>query len=282
VSTDCDNRDPGRRLEAASPVGGRPLAFGDRPTFALTDDSTNDTVAHAVEPRPNGRPRLSIVPSPALDAAAPRESAGTAGTAESAAHTRGGLAVIGPARLLRSSLSGKESTDLGLLTHTLVSTHAPLVADGLPADVLARMTALARGLLDANPNRRRVVAAEAVGLAYRYLSDLAPRAPWLLLGVEFETGSGPVDVAWVHGDSGHVLFDELKTTRAASGKVPDKWREQVFRYAAAGRLEYGSDFAGVRLLPLNAMRLARLTRSAQRWVSVAPTAPEPFRLKGAR
>lgn len=282
MSSDNNNRDAGRRLAATSPVGGRPLAFEDRPAFALTDDSTNDTVTGAVEQRPDGRPRLSIVPPPTRDAAAPREGGGAAGPAGSPLRQRGGLAVIGPVRLMRSALSGKESTDLGLLTHTLVSTHAPLVADGLPADVLARMTELARGLLDANPNRRRVVAAEAVGLAYRYLSDLSPRAPWLLLGVEFETGSGPVDVAWVHGDSGHVLFDELKTTRAATGKVPDKWREQVFRYAAAGRSQYGSDFAGVRLLPLNAMRLARVTRSAQRWVSSAPTAQEPLRSKGGQ
>ncbi len=100
-----------------------------------------------------------------------------------------------------------------------------------PEELLSRMTGLARGLLDANWNRRRVLAAEAVSLAHKYLTRLAPTAPWRLLGVEYETGNGAVDLAWEHDSDGRVLFDELKTSRVATNKVPQGWLEQVRRYA---------------------------------------------------
>ncbi|MGY1615913.1 hypothetical protein ACI797_04155 [Geodermatophilus sp. SYSU D00691] len=141
------------------------------------------------------------------------------------------------------------------------------------------MTEVARGLVKANPNRRRVVAAEAVSLAYRYLTQLAPQTPWRLHGVEFETGQGPVDVAWIHETDGRVLFDELKTTRIATRKVPTSWGSQIRRYTTAGVGRYGAAFAGVRLLPINAPHLARLSQSSAFWVAIAPTPGDPFRLR---
>ncbi len=167
---------------------------------------------------------------------------------------------------------------MGLLTHTLVSTHVPLVLSGAPVDLLPRMSKMARGLLDANPNRRRVVAAAAVGLAYRYLSTLVPGAPWLLHGVEFECGAGPVDVAWVNADDGRVLFDELKTSRTATRRMPSGWVEQVRRYAAAGLATYGPAFAGVRLLPLNRPDLARVVDPDGRMRALNPATDSMSRL----
>ena len=201
---------------------------------------------------------LRMVPPLAPTAAEPRSGRLEApAPIEAPSATHSGVAVIGPARILRSPLSGKNSSDLGLLTHTLVSTHAPLIAGGLPQDLVPQMYELAHGLLDANSNRRRVLAVQAAGLAYRYLNRLALSAPFQLLGVEYETGNGPVDVAWVHGENGRVVFDELKTSRVATQKMPKHWTAQVRRYAAAGQVQHGDAFVGVRLLPLDRWHLAR-------------------------
>ncbi|RBY92679.1 hypothetical protein [Blastococcus sp. TF02A-30] len=144
------------------------------------------------------------------------------------------------------------------------------------------MTAMAKALLDANFNRRRVIATEAVSLAYRYLSALAPAPPWRLLGVEYETGRGPVDLAWANSEVGLVFFDELKTARTATRRLPGAWEEQTQRYTAAGRARFGAEFVGVRLLPINAMHLARLSSARKPWARLAPTPNDPFRLGGDR
>ncbi len=182
--------------------------------------------------------------------------------------------------MLRASLSGRGGSDLGVLTHALASTHAPLLAMVPPEELLSRMTGLARGLLDANWNRRRVLAAEAVSLAHKYLTRLAPAEPWRLLGVEYETGDGAVDLAWEHGEDGRVLFDELKTSRVATNKVPQGWLEQVRRYAAAGAAQRPASFVGVRLLPLNRMHLARLVSATGPAVRLSPTTSEPLNERG--
>lgn len=224
------------------------------------------------------RRHLAIVPAKSQPSLEP----GSAGvpSASAPAPARTGLAVIGPSRVLRTALSGRHGSDLGVLTHALVSTHAPLLVSSLDReDLLPRLNAMARGLLDANWNRRRVVAAEAVSLAHKYLTRIAPSSPWRLLGVEVETGDGVVDLAWEHED-GRVVFDELKTTRVATSKVPEDWLGQVRRYAAAGAAQHAGSFTGVRLLPLNRMHLARLVAASGRIVRLSPTTSEPLSEKG--
>jgi hypothetical protein len=278
VTQDKDRGSLGDERGLRSLDGGR-AALGRVTTNSLpsgaSDDPTYDSYV-------GGMPRLRLVQpersllGQAAEALVP-PGRSLSRRPENRSARRGGLGVIGPDRVLRSPVSGAGGSDVGALTHALVSTHAPLLDGGLPSDVLARMNEFARALVDANPNRRRVVATEAVGLAYRYLTELAPAPPWRLLGVEFETGRGPVDVAWVHKGDDRVLFDELKTTRIATRKVPTSWSKQVSRYTAAGVEKYGVAFAGVRLLPINAIHLARLSRSSDFWVPVAPTPDDPFR-----
>jgi len=182
--------------------------------------------------------------------------------------------------VLRVPLSGRDGTDLGILTHALVTTHAPLLTTLSSEQLLRRMHGLARNLLDANWNRERVVAAEAVSLAHRYLTRLTPSAPWRLLAVECETGDGIVDVVWVDAEGGQVFFDELKTSRIATRKVPEGWLAQVRRYAAAGATQYPSLFLGVRLLPVNRMHLACFVTPNGLTVRLSPTSSDPLREKG--
>lgn len=188
----------------------------------VTDDPTYDTCPGRSVPAaaPMLHP-VRMVPPVASTAAEPRPGRRDAPAPIAATSpARGGVAVIGPARIIRSPLSGKNSSDLGLLTHTLVSTHAPLIAGGLPQDLVPRMYELASGLLDANSNRRRVLAMQAASLAHRYLTRLALSTPWELLGVEHETGNGPVDVAWVHSERGRVMRPVRWGVRRSAGSLP--------------------------------------------------------------
>jgi hypothetical protein len=146
-----------------------------------------------------------------------------------------------------------------MVVHALIGTHVPHVAAGTTTQVLLpQMTQIARSLVQANANRRAAVAAQCVSLACRYLTDLVPGRDWRLLGVEWDTGHGPVDVAWEHQHTGAVLFDEIKTSRIVGNQISVKWRQQVNRYTAGGTEMFGDLFVGTRLLPLPTMRLARL------------------------
>lgn len=193
------------------------------------------------------------------------------------------LGVLVKSSTLTRPLSGSGAGHLGLLTHLLVATHAPrLTGDVSGADLVPSMLEMAHRLIEASTNRRRAVAAEAVSLARTYLVTCAPAAPWALLGVEFDTGAGPVDVAWQDLD-GRVFFDEIKTSRITGGQVAPSWMQQVHRYSKAGRSQFGDAFVGTRLLPLSRMRLARLvTEPFVPSVGLAPTPAEPFRAIGGQ
>ena len=191
------------------------------------------------------------------------------------------LGVLVKSSTLARPLSGSGAGHLGLLTHLLVATHAPRLSHGVSgADLVPSMIEVAHRLIAANTNRRRAVAAEAVSLARGYLTNCAPTEPWVLLGVEFDTGDGPVDVAWQDPD-GRVFFDEIKTSRITGGQVAPSWMQQVHRYSKAGRAQFGDAFIGTRLLPLSRMRLARLvTAPFVASTPLAPTPAEPFRAIG--
>lgn len=188
----------------------------------------------------------------------------------------------------RSTFTGRGPGDLGSLTHVLVGSHVQFVCDHdaidreSSHDLLARMYAVASALIDATPNATRVLATEAASLAFRYLSDLRPAQPWMLLGVEHDTGAGFVDVAWVHAATRQVMFDELKTSRVSKGRqVPPRWIAQARRYAGAGTLRHGDGFLGVRLLPLMPHGVARLVREGEPLHTLNPTVAEPLRTVSA-
>lgn len=169
------------------------------------------------------------------------------------------LGVIVKSSTLKSPLSGVSPADQGMVVHALIGAHVPHIAAGTTvAALLPHITQMARSLVQANANRRAAVAAQCVGLACRYLADLVPGSDWHLLGVEWDTGHGPVDVAWAHMATGAVLFDEIKTSRIVGNQISVKWRQQVNRYTAGGTEMFGDRFVGTRLLPLPTMRLARL------------------------
>lgn len=193
----------------------------------------------------------------------------------------GSLGVLMPSMTITQPFTGLGNADIGSLTHALIATHAPLRdAAGYPDNLVARLNAAARALLDgSNPSRRIAIASQAVGLANRYLTTLAPVAPWRLLAVEYETGAGPVDVAWVSDDD-LVLFDEVKTSTVASHAMPSHWVAQTRRYARAGAATFGARFAGARLVPVNALHLARFVPCTGPSVPLAPTTVEPLRVAG--
>lgn len=226
--------------------------------------------------RPSARPTASTT-SPATISFLP--VAPTTRRGQGAGAGRGSLGVLMPSsQTLKTPLSGTNHSDIGMLVHALIATHAPLGSNGVyPADLVDRLNAVARGLLDASNTARRIaIASQSVGLAHRYLTTLAPAALWTLLGVEFNTGDGPVDVAWID-PHGRVMFDEVKTSYVATRAMPQRWIAQVRRYAAAGTATYGEQFAGARLLPINAPHLGRLVPVEGMSLPLAPTPTEPFR-----
>lgn len=186
---------------------------------------------------------------------------------------------------LRSSYTGRNPSDVGSLTHLLIGAHVQfaLAEPDNVHDLIARMYAVSYAVIDANPNARRVLATEAVSLAHSYLTNLLPAHPWRLLGVEYETGQGRADVAWVNDQSYEVFFDEVKTSRVSNGRhLPPNWVAQATRYAAAGMDHFGEDFLGTRLVALMGDRPVRLVRVAAPMVLLSPTASEPMRLDRPR
>ncbi|WP_140739775.1 hypothetical protein [Pedococcus bigeumensis] len=174
-------------------------------------------------------------------------------------------------------LTGNANSDRGVLTHTLIATHAPRLALGESVDDLVpSMVQFAFGLVQTHPNGSRVIAAETVGMARRYLADLTPGDPWRLLGVEYETGEGPVDLAWVNDADGRVFFDEIKTSRVAAGRVAASWLQQCGRYTEAGVERFGDAFAGTRLLTVAQMDFARHMSGDLRVTPIKPTRDDPF------
>lgn len=182
---------------------------------------------------------------------------------------------------LRAPLSGHAPTDRGTLTHTLVTTHVPLLAKGHSAQSLVEpMATMADLLLAGNRNRRAAVKSSAVSLAHRYLTKFAVSATngWHLLGVEFETGHGPVDVAWQHEPNGAVMFDEIKTSGSAQWAQPE-WIYQIARYNLGGLEQFGDLFIGTRLLPLARMDIAEWFPQfyGPEGYKIAPTVSDPLR-----
>lgn len=192
----------------------------------------------------------------------------------------GSLGVLMPTLLpARPTFTGRGTGDLGSLTHGLIGSHIQFVTGGEePSDLLARMYAVAYAVIDANPNATRVLATEAASLAFRYLTEFPPAPPWRLLAVEYDTGSGPVDLAWVHEATGEVFFDEVKTSRVSSGRqVPPTWVAQARRYAAAGSVRFSGSFLGVRLVPLMSADTTRLVRDREPVAGLSPTPVAPLR-----
>lgn len=167
-----------------------------------------------------------------------------------------------PVHPLRRPVTADRPTDVGTVTHAVIATLADR-ARHLTAAQVADETIAAAGQMVVNKvaSRRRAVWFEAVGHASLYLRTAVPTADWTFLGAELATGDGPVDLAWEHPVVG-VLYDEIKTTSHGGVTDPGQaYLDQATRYAAAGAVEHGHRFLGVRLIVLGGMRASRLIRS---------------------
>lgn len=234
--------------------------------------------------------RSSARPStgPSSPASSARPASTSASTRTSRQHTkgtgRGSLGVLMPTLLpSRPKFTGRNTNDVGSLTHALIGFHVGFLTSNttevvVPGDLLERMFVIAYALIDANPNATRVLATEACSLAYRYLTQFPPAAPWRLLGVEYDTGCGRVDLAWANDTTGEVFFDEVKTSLVHHGRsVPRTWVSQASRYSEGGHVRFGETFRGTRLVMLTGADITGLVTHQDPVVMLSPTATEPLR-----
>lgn len=185
-----------------------------------------------------------------------------------------------PSLTLNQRLTGYKPNDAGILAHALIAVVAPVLPTLTDITLPERLHDLAGAMTSGeNVNRRRVLAATGAGHAAAYLRRYAPVAPWALLGCEFDTGNGRVDLAWQHTETGQVFYDEIKTTNRPVGSIPPEWLEQVHRYATAGADQHGDAFAGVRLVPLGSLHHLSVHTTATA-AALHPTQTEPLRSVG--
>jgi hypothetical protein len=91
--------------------------------------------------------------------------------------------------------------------------------------------------------------AQITSLACAYLHRYAPGADAEYLGAEIPFNGGRVDLVWSIPGLG-IVIDELKTTQWVRLNVDAAMLAQPQRYREFGAEKWGSDFAGVRFLPL--------------------------------
>ncbi len=185
------------------------------------------------------------------------------------------LGVLVPPFALPRSLSGYRPQDAGILTHALIAMLVPELPRLTPVTLPERIHDLAGALVGGdNVNRRRVLLSTAAGHAATYLRRLAPTS-WSLLGCEFDTGNGRVDLAWQHED-GRVFFDEVKTVNRPVAVLTPSWVDQAARYARGGETRFGAQFVGVRLLPIGALHCSALVGGDGRSSVLTPTSADPL------
>jgi hypothetical protein len=83
-----------------------------------------------------------------------------------------------------------------------------------------------------------------------YLKRVRPTA-WDLVGAEVPVGRAVADLVWTDAVSGDVVIDEIKT--GGSGIDDPTVKSQVRRLHAGGQERWGDQFAGVRLIPMQAL-----------------------------
>jgi hypothetical protein len=137
------------------------------------------------------------------------------------------------------------SNDVGRLIHQAIAELATETSyDGFgPATFTAAASRQLGGFrpIEARAHRQNVAAGIAV-----YFGWLRLPSPWAFVGAELQLGGGRTDLLWRH-DDGRLLVDEIKTGNPRR-LLLRATREQVERYLALGRQQWGPRFVGVRLL----------------------------------
>jgi hypothetical protein len=75
------------------------------------------------------------------------------------------------------------------------------------------------------------------------------RSTHQLLATEHPCGDGFIDLVWADRSDDTILFDEIKTGLVLAHETPDH-RRQTDRYVIDGQRIHGTQFRGVRCLPL--------------------------------
>jgi len=173
-----------------------------------------------------------------------------------------------------STMGGARETAsvVGVFAHSAIAILAPTAHTLHPDSLVETVLLVSRSVVPAGRQHRRNSTLVA-GYAAEYLRGrLRPRAPWVFVGAEVAVAAGSrVDLAWRHEPTGTVVFDEIKTVEAARRRPEEQWLFQCKRYAVAGRERFGDAFAGVRLLPLGSMNVARFVTPDGEAVGLAPT-----------
>jgi hypothetical protein len=170
-------------------------------------------------------------------------------------------------------------TSTGSAVHALIAALCPLA----PALDAVELTELVLRLSYAvcTPGRQhRTNSTHVAGFVAEYLrGPCRPARPWEFIDSEHPAGRGRVDLTWRNTESGHVLFDEIKTTSTARRFCEPDWVDQAQQYAVAGSNEFGPRFLGVRLIPLGSMNVAALVLADGTCDLIQPTPSDPLRAR---
>lgn len=140
---------------------------------------------------------------------------------------------------------------IGVFVHRVLGELAPTLGSMARRDALAAIgetvdrVVTGRGLGRAGSVRLRVIA-----MVVAYMDRYLPPVGAEFLATELVCGDGRVDLAWRLPGVG-VWFDEIKTWRHQDVGLDRVTWEQIHRYMAAGRGEFGAEFAGLRVLVLS-------------------------------
>jgi hypothetical protein len=98
--------------------------------------------------------------------------------------------------------------------------------------------------------RQQLVASAAI-----YFRFFAPSEDWKLYAREHRSGNCRFDLVF-RAVNGEVIVDELKSGRLETQLERRQMQEQVVREVAAGSVEWGAAFRGVRVLSLGSPRMS--------------------------
>lgn len=182
--------------------------------------------------------------------------------------------VILPSGRVQAPIDVTRATGVGSLAHLVISLLAPAAKES-PARTSDACLALAHQLAAPSP-RSKANAVLAAGFANEYLLTVRPSPAWTVLGVEYDTGDGRVDLAYRNAMTEVVFFDEIKTTHVPSAVLNRDWISQAHRYAAAGMAKLGLCVAGTRLTPLGSRHLTALVTADGRVRQFTPSTDAPL------
>lgn len=149
---------------------------------------------------------------------------------------------------------------VGVHVHRVIAEIAPALVDpDADAHALIReaVSRIVRGRGLGRVGRAQLTVS---GLAHQYVRGFLPAAAFV--AAEIPAAGGRADLLWRHPTAGW-FYDEIKTTTHPV-ESDERLVLQLDRYRRAGLMQFGREFAGVRLIPLgNSTRAIRVLPSGQ-------------------